>query len=100
MKSDHAKAMTWKFVAPVCVMALTLGGAAYAAESKWSQPRTPEGRPDFTGVWSNASVTNLTRPPGVTKLVVSRAEAEALVKANPFQRLIEADEQPSDLNDN
>ena len=36
-------------------------------------------------------MTNLTRPPGVANLVVSRAEAEALVKANPFQRLIEAD---------
>ena len=45
-------------------------------------------------------MTNLTRPPGVTKLVVTRDEAEALVKANPFQRLIEADNGPSDLNDN
>jgi hypothetical protein len=36
---------------------------------------------------------------GVNKLVVNRAEAEALVKANPFQRLIEAENGPSDLKD-
>ena len=66
----------------------------------WSPPRTPDGKPELAGVWSNASVTNLTRPPGVANLVVNRAEAEALVKANPFQRLIEADEGPSDLDDN
>jgi hypothetical protein len=35
----------------------------------------------------------------VSKLVVNRAEAEALVKANPFQRLIEAENGPSDLKD-
>ena len=36
----------------------------------------------------------------MTKLVVSRDEAAALVKANPFMRLIEADSGPSDLSDN
>src|ERR1044071_8516204 len=80
--------------------ALLACSALHAAPDNWSPPRTPDGKPVIAGVWSNASVTNLTRPPGVTKLVVTREEAEALVKANPFQRLIEADNGPSDLNDN
>jgi hypothetical protein len=80
--------------------ALAVCSGLQAAPGNWSPPRTADGRPVLAGVWTNASVTNLTRPPGVTKLVVSRAEAEALVKANPFQRLIEADNGPSDLNDN
>jgi hypothetical protein len=81
--------------------ALLACSALQAAEKgNWSPPRTPEGKPVISGVWSNASVTNLQRPPGVTKLVVTREEAAALVKANPFQRLIEADNEPSDLNDN
>jgi hypothetical protein len=74
----------------------SLALAAPAAAQKI--PRAADGRPDLTGVWTNASVTNLTRPPGV-KLAVSEAEATALVKANPFQQLIESEEGASDPND-
>ncbi|MBI1340945.1 hypothetical protein GC169_12160 [bacterium] len=34
---------------------------------------------DLNGVWTNASLTGLTRPPGVSKLVVDEAEAQAIV---------------------
>jgi hypothetical protein len=74
--------------------------AATASTRPAAVPRTADGKPDLNGIWSNAAVTNLTRPAGVTKLVVSHEEAQALVKANPFQRLIEAEDGPSDLNDN
>jgi hypothetical protein len=73
--------------------------ATPTATQSWSPPRAADGHPDLSGVWSNASVTNLTRSPGVTKLVVNRTEAEALVKANPFQKLIESENGPSDLKD-
>lgn len=33
-----------------------------AAQSGWQVPRTPDGRPDLQGVWSNNSVTPMTRP--------------------------------------
>src|SRR5580700_8056885 len=32
------------------------------AASTWSAPRTPDGRPDFQGIWSNASLTPFERP--------------------------------------
>ena len=79
--------------------ATALAAAPSLARDAWSPPRTADGRPDLSGTWSNAAVTNLSRPPTVPQLVVSRDEAAALVKANPFQRLIEADSGPSDLND-
>jgi len=56
------------------------------APKPWSAPLTPDGVPDLQGVWSNASLTYLTRPPGLKTLVVSDAEAEALVRSNPMLR--------------
>ena len=46
------------------------GSSALAKDAK---------HPDFTGIWTNASLTSLTRPRGVDKLVVTAAEAEAMV---------------------
>jgi hypothetical protein len=40
----------------------TTAKAPTASRSAWKQPRTPEGRPDFTGYWSNSTVTPLERP--------------------------------------
>ena len=67
----------------ICVLAITApAGAAQA-------------HPDLTGVWTNASITRLTRPPGVAKLVVSNAEAETIAKANPLVAGAEAEARES-----
>jgi hypothetical protein len=78
---------------------LAFAAAAQAGPKAYSPPRAADGHPDLGGVWSNAALTNLQRPPGVSKLVVSEPEAVALVKANPFVKLIESEEGPSDAND-
>ncbi len=41
-------------------------------------------RPDLTGVWSNASLTNLTRRSGVESLVVSPEEAGVMASRVPI----------------
>lgn len=46
-----------------------------------SIPRTPEGRPDFQGVWSAKGLTPLERIPGASGLVLSDEEHAKLVKA-------------------
>src|SRR5262245_59080390 len=89
---------TIPFSALISASAALLLANSVMAATPYSPPRTAQGRPDLSGTWSNASVTNLTRSPN-QKLVVSKAEAEAIVKANPLQRLIEADDGPSDLKE-
>src|SRR5947209_4534405 len=45
----------------------------------WKQPRTPQGKPDFSGYWSNSTVTPLERPAGFAdKEFVTEEDAKAL----------------------
>lgn len=57
------------------LLALALSIAATAADAQTTD------RPDLSGLWTNASLTNLQRPQGVDKLVVTPEEA-ALIVAN------------------
>ena len=59
-------------------------------------PRAAEGHPDLSGVWTNASATHLTRPPGETRTALTRLEAEAYAKSNAMVRRLDADAAPSD----
>jgi hypothetical protein len=59
-------------------------------------PRAADGHPDLSGVWTNASVTKLTRAPGATRLTLSEAEAKAFARSNPQVMRLDADARPSD----
>ena len=43
--------------------------------------RSPDGRPSFDGVWTNASSTKLERPQTMRQLVVPKSDADAMEKA-------------------
>jgi cell division septation protein DedD len=59
----------------------TTAAAARPASAKpWTMPRTPEGRPDLQGYWTNNTYTPLERPQNVTKEFYTKEEAEAAAK--------------------
>jgi hypothetical protein len=54
------------------------GSPAALAQASYRPPKTSWGAPDIEGVWTNASVTKLTRTAGIDKLVLTPEEARAL----------------------
>ena len=63
---------------------------ACAATTAWAgpyrAPRTVYGAPDLQGVWSNASLTHMQRPTGLTSLAVSPAEASRYEHENAAKK--------------
>src|SRR5262249_4131596 len=67
------------FATLLLVLAPVFGQSS--APKKWTAPRTPDGRPDLQGMWTDFTVTPLERPPEVAgKPVLSEAEAAAYEK--------------------
>jgi hypothetical protein len=54
--------------------------AALAAPAFGDDVKTASGKPDFNGIWTNASLTPLARAKGVDGLVVSEAEAKKIAE--------------------
>ena len=62
-------------------LALLLSAAAGAQAKPYSPPRTSDGHPDLEGIWNNATITPLERPPELAgKAFFTPAEAVAYEK--------------------
>jgi hypothetical protein len=56
--------------------------AAKSSSKSWTVPRTPDGKPDLQGVWTNATITPMQRPANfAAKPTLTDAEAAAYEKA-------------------
>jgi hypothetical protein len=84
--------MSHRFLASICIF-LSLLAAAHSAgqtppsaaknhpAANWTPPRTPDGKPDLQGIWTNATLTPLERPRDLAgKQVLTPAEAAAYEK--------------------
>ena len=56
-------------------------------------------RPDLEGIWTNASLTNLSRPRGVESLVVTPEEARAIAAVTPIAGLEGGLDEGDGIND-
>jgi len=64
------------------LVAQSSGRTVAKSAKAWSAPRTPDGAPDLTGDWTNATYTPLERPANVAgKEFFTPEEAEAFVKS-------------------
>jgi len=59
-----------------------------ARAKRWTQPRTPDGRPDFQGSWTNATLTPLQRPAGQQRaLTQEQVEKLEKIRADTIEKL-------------
>src|SRR3954470_16675583 len=84
-----------RWIGAVFAAGMVVGGPVLA------QPQHAAAAPatlarNFEGVWTNATVTQLERPPGYSALVVPKAQADAVEKATKARQA--AANGPSDLS--
>ena len=72
------RALPRSALAALALAALPLAAAAQIPAKAWSPPRTPDGRPDLQGDWTNSSITTLERSNPSLPLVLSEDQAKQL----------------------
>ena len=60
--------------------ALALMSAPAMAQEAWKAPRTPDGKPDLQGLWTNASLTTLERPRQFPAQAIPKDQADRMEK--------------------
>lgn len=65
-----------------CFISLATGALTALAQGapSWTAPRTPDGRPDLQGVWTNTSLTTLERGSQFKGATLTSEEAEAIAR--------------------
>jgi len=71
--------------------------AATASAEAYKAPRNSFGKPDFEGVWTNASLTSLERPASFKTLTITEAQAKAAEAARA--KGMAASNRPTNPND-
>lgn len=86
-----------RFLPYLAVFLMTQQGLAADSNATWQVPRTPDGRPDLQGIWSNATQMPLQRP---EQLGEKRAytEEEAAAREARVEAAEKRNNSPSDPN--
>eukprot|EP01041_Mallomonas_annulata_P025388 gene25388-46403_t len=78
-----------------CLLVL-MSLAATASAETYKAPRNGFGQPDFSGTWTNASITQLERPPQFKSLTITPAQATMMEQG--YARMRSSDAGPTDPN--
>ncbi|MEX1031719.1 MAG: hypothetical protein WDZ30_00020 [Cellvibrionaceae bacterium] len=81
------------------VLGLTLGVNGMAQANDYEPPRMPDGTPDFQGVWTNASLTRMTRSNEFDSLVIPQAKIDEITYNSYYNRRLREDNKPTDPNE-
>src|ERR1700730_9366975 len=69
---------------------LLVAGCAWAQSKpmvkQWTLPHTPDGQPDLQGIWTNATITPLERPPDLVGKQTFTAQEAAEYEKRVFQQ--------------
>lgn len=87
--------MRRSFIAASFISALAPAALAQASPD-FHRPHLSWGAPDLQGFWTNASITKMTRPAGISALVLSPDEAKQLESGDFNNRRLAADQKPTD----
>jgi hypothetical protein len=90
------RALVLGIAAAALALTPAAGQAPTGTAKPWTMPRTPDGKPDLQGNWSNATLTPLERPGDNTPLVMPKEEVAK--REQGFRDRVERLAQSSDPN--
>ena len=86
----------------VSLAPLPVGGqtptAAKRTAKTWTPPRTPDGKPDLQGMWTNATITPFERPKALAGKTFLTEEEAAALEEQAAERRAHADDAPTPGN--